>query len=413
MKSFDERLNIIQAWTIDDIIDNDPIAEAIYEKFLTINAVSYTMGDNVSIVDYMKVARILIISAFDDKHPEFHMTDKYDKIIDNGFPHSPTCALHIMEIVYVSLQLCLSLPKNMERFMDCIHHKLSYYHNNSTYEYTFEHLITTLKEENYFYTIDALVNLTPIVTDITKMDWETITNGYEQSDIEAQVLGIAEYSPEQMLDVLEAIEARYNMSGIHGEISKEKDEMKNFFANLRKIVMLRIKNNSPAVPAINENDEINRLREEKATLENEITHLRKNQAELQTMLTEVKEREAVQASRFVQMKAALEEKEQGKVDAQDSEDAKEDDPGTRTRKVTSAALYEIIKIAMDNLGEKQHTYIDLAKLISYFTNYSFNKIRNEISYGYTFNNRQAKEIEKVNELLKNVGINVKLKYDNE
>ena len=84
------------------------------------------------------------------------------------------------------------------------------------------------------------------------------------------------------------------------------------------------------------------------------------------------------------------------LDKEDDADAKNDEVGVRTRRVTAAALHALIKKVMP--GQKDYTFLDEAKLIAYFTNYSTNRLRTDISGSDTFNSRQATEIEKVNEL---------------
>lgn len=95
-----------------------------------------------------------------------------------------------------------------------------------------------------------------------------------------------------------------------------------------------------------------------------------------------------------------------KRDKVDDADAKNDENGVRTRRVTVVALHALLKKAMP--GQKDYTFLDDAKLIAYFTNYPTNRLRTDISGSDTFNSRQATEIEKVNELFKN--LNIELKY---
>ena len=76
--------------------------------------------------------------------------------------------------------------------------------------------------------------------------------------------------------------------------------------------------------------------------------------------------------------------------------------------LTSEALVKLIRKVTP--GVKQSTFIDEAKLISYFTNYSVNRIRTDISSSQTFSKKQAAEIDAVNELFANLNIDIKLKY---
>lgn len=51
-----DKIGIIKAWTLDDMIDNDPIAEGIYERFITINGMRkwYYRNEGIEAILYDK-----------------------------------------------------------------------------------------------------------------------------------------------------------------------------------------------------------------------------------------------------------------------------------------------------------------------------------------------------------------------
>ena len=73
----EDKIDKIKRLTLDDIIDNDPIAEGIYDRFITINGVSNNFGRNDEIEDTLKMGLLLIALAADDKHPERDFQNNY------------------------------------------------------------------------------------------------------------------------------------------------------------------------------------------------------------------------------------------------------------------------------------------------------------------------------------------------
>ena len=51
-----DKIGTIKAWTLDDMIDNDPIAEGIYERFITINGMRQWYFRNDGIEEILKMA---------------------------------------------------------------------------------------------------------------------------------------------------------------------------------------------------------------------------------------------------------------------------------------------------------------------------------------------------------------------
>lgn len=414
MIDFDKAVTTLKSWDIDDFIEQDSIAEMIYDHFIAINGQQRGLEFNQYIVKAFQVARIILAKAYDTKHPETVFKNEYITIVDGFYRYGGGYDRDAYKILSVTLQMCISLPRNLDRLLECTNHHLSCYRSDSSYDYSFENLVAEMKGKGYFYHVEKLVDFCDSVVDITAKDWGKITNDFNQADIEKQVLNNPSLTPSQQKNVLQAIKARYNMSTSDGAIALDLRDMKKFFAGLEQMVDMRIKEEvEKSKQERKETDNLKPLKEEIKSLKEENTKLQHDIAVKDADIEDRNGAIAMLEQRVIELSEDIKRLESEKGESVDSEEDEKDDPGHRTRKVVSAALLEIFKLAMNNTGNKQHTFIDTAKLISYLTGFSHNTIRNEISYGYTFNNWQAKEIEKVNELLKNVGINVKLKYDNE
>lgn len=87
----EDKIDKIKRLTLDDIIDNDPIAEGIYERFITINGMRKWYYRNEGIEAILKLARILIVRASEDKHPEGQFQKEYIEYVNRvlGPSHSP------------------------------------------------------------------------------------------------------------------------------------------------------------------------------------------------------------------------------------------------------------------------------------------------------------------------------------
>jgi len=404
-----DKIGIIRAMTLDDIIENDPIAEAIYERFLTINGVKQWYFRNDGIENILKLARIHIIRASENKHPEMTLQKDFIEYtahyFGDEFNHQDEKDTYMA--TYVMLQMCAALPKNLERFMDSISFIISqWWKTDSGYNETFNNLVKELHDKHLFYLIEDLTLEHTVVKDITTVDWKEITCGFLEDEIE-KCVNEGE-TPEKQMEILTAIEARFNMDKASMSFSDfDLRDMKSFFANLKKIVSLRVKAASTA--AKQEKSEANeKLKEENKNLKAENQRLKEQITQTNIEITEIK---SIADDNDKKMEILVKQVEQltaESYDRQDDEDAKTDDPGTRSRRVTSAALNAILKKVM--AGQKEYTFLDEAKLISYLTNYSVNRIRTDISSAETFNSRQAEEIDKVNELFKNLNIDIQLKY---
>ena len=215
-------------------------------------------------------------------------------------------------------------------------------------------------------------------------------------------------SLEKQMEIFEAIEARYNMDHAAAGISDwELRDMKKYFTNLKKLLSIKLKKDDKAKKTASaEADDKLKAENEALKSENKVlqAHVAKIDAQLTQLDTAVKE----EKEKSKAMKTEMEKTVQEYQDLVNSIDAQKEEDGERTRRVTSEALVKLIRKVTP--GVKQSTFIDEAKLISYFTNYSVNRIRTDISSSQTFSKKQAAEIDAVNELFANINIDIKLKY---
>lgn len=404
-----DKIGQIKAMSLDDIIDNDPIAEAIYDRWVTINGLKQWYSRNESIEGLLKLARILIIRAYDDKHPETKFQGEYINFAEKVLGPTRT-VLDVRDVfmaTFVMLQMCTALPKNMERFMDSVaFYVRSCSDNDPGYMETFRKLVQELREKHCFYLIEDLVLEHTTVNDVTTVDWKIITKGFQENEIEDQVN--QGETPQKQLEILTAIEARFNMDRASSALADfDMRDMKSFFTNLKKIVEIRVKGAS-ATAKQEKSTASEKLKEENKALKEENqrlkAHVAKTDADLEKLHAMADENEKKMAKLVEQ----VEELSAENLDKADDAEAKNDVEGVRTRRVTSEALKLIIRKILPT--PRQATFIDEAKLIGYFTNYSVNRIRTDISGTQTFNDRQANEINALNEMLSNLNIDIQLKY---
>jgi hypothetical protein len=91
-------------------------------------------------------------------------------------------------------------------------------------------------------------------------------------------------------------------------------------------------------------------------------------------------------------------------------DTKESSHVNRTMKVTTDVLLEILK-QMGVVKNKTTDNTKMANFISYITGYSRNTIRQRLSSTENLTNSHREEVEKANKLLKEINIEVSIKYD--
>lgn len=118
----EDKIEKIKRLTLDDIIDNDPIAEGIYDRFVTINGVGNSFHRNEQIEETLKMGLALIVIASEDKHPERDFKTNYIDLVEKTLEpyHSTQDEIDVFMTTAVMLHMCLSLPKNLERFMNSV-----------------------------------------------------------------------------------------------------------------------------------------------------------------------------------------------------------------------------------------------------------------------------------------------------
>lgn len=404
-----DKIGTIKAWTLDDMIDNDPIAEGIYERFITINGMRQWYFRNDGIEEILKMARIIIVKASEDKHPERNFQKDYIEYVSRvlGPTHTQQDETDTFMAAFVMLQLCTALPKNLERFMESVGYLMSNrWSSDPGYNETFRKLVQELREKHYFYLVDDLTLEHTIIQDVTTVDWKIITKGFQEDEVEKQVN--QGETPQKQMEILSAIEARFHMDRASSALADfDMRDMKTFFANLKKIVDIRVKSANAAARQ-EKSASSDKLKEENKALKEENQRMKAHIAKTDAELDKIKGIADDNEKKMAELVKQVEQLSAENLDKEDDADAKNDEVGVRTRRVTAAALHALIKKVMP--GQKDYTFFDEAKLIAYFTNYSTNRLRTDISGSDTFNSRQATEIEKVNELFKNLSIDIELKY---
>lgn len=404
-----DKIGTIKAWTLDDMIDNDPIAEGIYERFITINGMRQWYFRNDGIEEILKMARIIIVKASEDKHPERNFQKDYIEYVSRvlGPTHTQQDETDTFMAAFVMLQLCTALPKNLERFMESVGYLMSNrWSSDPGYNETFRKLVQELREKHYFYLVDDLTLEHTIIQDVTTVDWKIITKGFQEDEVEKQVN--QGETPQKQMEILSAIEARFHMDRASSALADfDMRDMKTFFANLKKIVDIRVKSANAAAKQ-EKSATSDKLKEENKALKEENQRMKAHIAKTDAELDKIKGIADDNEKKMAELVKQVEQLSAENLDKEDDADAKNDEVGVRTRRVTAAALHALIKKVMP--GQKDYTFLDEAKLIAYFTNYSTNRLRTDISGSNTFNSRQAMEIEKVNELFKNLSIDIELKY---
>lgn len=357
------------------------------------------------------MARIIIVKASEDKHPERNFQKDYIEYVSRvlGPAHTQQDETDTFMSVFVMLQLCTALPKNLERFMESVGYLMSNrWSSDPGYNETFLKLVQELREKHYFYLVDDLTLEHTIVQDVTTVDWKIITKGFQEDEVEKQVN--QGETPQKQMEILSAIEARFHMDRASSALADfDMRDMKTFFANLKKIVNIRVKSvNAAAKQEKSATSE--KLKEENKTLKEENQRMKAHIAKTDAELDKIKGIADDNEKKMAELVKQVEQLSAENLDKEDDADAKNDEVGVRTQRVTAAALHTLIKKVM--AGQKDHTFLDEVKLIGYFTNYSINRLRTDISGSDTFNSRQGAEIEKVNELFKNLNIDIELKYQN-
>jgi hypothetical protein len=92
----------------------------------------------------------------------------------------------------------------------------------------------------------------------------------------------------------------------------------------------------------------------------------------------------------------------------DKDNGQKDD--NRTMKVTTDVLVEILKLA--GISAKNTDKTQIANLIGYLTGYSNEAIRKRLSNTEELTRRHKTEVDKINQILENLNIQISIKYNN-
>ena len=395
----------VNSMTLDDFIENDPIADALYYLMVMIkqspNAIQiYTPYETI-----FREARMITIDAYENKHPEIDFDEKVAQRLQHKYGFGADVAI-ILSIVYSSLALCKSLPKNLSLFKDVIYAYMQHYYGQTTNAFpAFEKLIADQRQQGHSYVVEDLIGVErPVEPTQATKDWKTITENYHKETIKQCVLSPS-LTPEERLKTLDAIEAQYNVDRLSDPCLGSRVPFL-FFNNLRNIVSLDIKDGS--LPEISETRRIRRLKKKLDEQHEEITNLKRavkdKDAEIKTLNKSIgKANTEIQS-----LHGKIDRLSEDNSDKKESAEAKTDDNGYRTRKVTTTVIQKLLSPRLSANG-KEHTMSDLAKVIGYLTNYSPEKIRQDLSDPNLLTSAHKKEVAAVNQLFKDIGIDLGLK----
>ena len=390
---------------LDDFIDNDPIADAMYYLLVVIKQSNQYIHFFSPLEDILREARIMIIRAYDEKHPETNFENNYTNY-NNDKINSENDLFAVHCIVYSSLALCSSLPKNLSMFKDVVYIRMQRYRGETiNFLPAFEKLIADQKQQGHSYVVEDLIGAErPAEPTPATKDWKTITNYYNKEAIKKCVLSTS-LSPEERLKTLDAIEAQYNLDRITDPCLGSGVSF-IFFRELRNVVSLDI--NDGSLPEISETRRIRRLKKKIDEQHEEITNLKRavkdKDAEIKTLNKSIgKANTEIQS-----LHGKIDRLSEDNSDKKESAEAKTDDNGYRTRKVTTTVIQKLLSPRLSANG-KEHTMSDLAKVIGYLTNYSPEKIRQDLSDPNLLTSAHKKEVAAVNQLFKDIGIDLGLK----
>ena len=398
----------IRSRALDDYLEEDPIAEALYDRFLTVNGVRSEPDWNELLENILKTARILVATAYFDKHPESKFDDKYLGPAYDVFDEDQA-VIDTMMAAYVTVMMCPEAPKNMERFAQ----SAWFYLGNETrrdagYMETFRKLRQELKEDGHSYTIDDLLLSDPTVNELTTADWKKITKNYNLSEIEKVVnegrTGSIQFS------ILSAIEARYKIDSIKESkfgITTPFDGVNNFINSLRSMVLLRMEQESAVImkkiPAGEDPlmDDVRRLESEKEeirqTLEKERDAVQEKLDNLQKEFDSLSSAYESEKSYNIDLEQRLSEK-------QDQDNVEDTDSNDNTAKCKSVVLMKMLDKM--GAGASVNDKTKIASLAQYFFGGSYRKLYNTIQEGIVLTNYHDKEIARVNKILSDLGLDI-------
>lgn len=403
-QSLDETYFKVTSMSIDDFIENDPIAEAIYYVLVVIQQSNTTLHLDSKYEVLFSEARLKIIQAYNEKHPEIDFDKKYIEKFGQGiFSYLDKEAVFC--IIYASLSLCSSLPKNMSLFNNVVYLYLQRYGGSSINVLpTFESLIAEEKKKGHSYIIEDLLGTERHVEQTpTTKDWKTLTEYYNEEAIKRCVLSNA-LTPKERMKTVDAIEAQYELDHISDPCLGSRVSI-FFFNRLRKLISIDL--NDGSLPQKSESTRARKLKKEIGEQKEEIIQLKRTIKDKESEIKELNKTIGEASAEIHILRAKIEKFSEDKSDLKESEEAKVDDEGIRTRKVTTMVLNELFAIIRS--GEwVAPSAINKARAISYLTNFSQEKVRQDLSSTDLLKKGHSKEIDEVKAIFKDIGIELKL-----
>lgn len=395
----------VNSMTLDDFIENDPIADALYYLMVMIKQSPNAIQIFTPYETIFREARMITIDAYEAKHPEIDFDEKVAQRLQRNYGFGADVAI-ILSVVYSSLSLCSSLPKNLSMFKDVTYAYMQHYYGQTSNVFpAFEKLVVDQRKQGHSYVVEDLIGVErPAEPTPATKDWKTITNHYNKESIKKCVLSTA-LSPEDRLKTLDAIEAQYNLDRL-SDPCLGSGIFLSFFSNLRNVVSLDL--NDGSLPEISETRRIRRLKKKIDEQNEEITGLKRTVKDRDAEIKTLNKNIAKANTEIQSLHGKIDRLSEDNSDKKESAEAKTDDNGYRTRKVTTTVIQKLLAPKLAANG-KEHTMSDLAKVIGYLTNYSPEKIRQDLSDPNLLTSAHKKEVAEVNKLFKDIGIDLGLK----
>lgn len=358
---------------IDFYIDGSELNGYLYNQLVYLKTIDYL--ENVE--QMFRWIFIACYKAASEEHPELtfekkHMDFWYEHLVDESD----------VEILFGGVRFLFALqenlPKKLALFSTCIELK---YKDEKLYS-LFNTLAKQVKKEGKLYNFDFInLKFDHNLEDFTTKDWKTATNNYQGDKIEEFVSYGRTYG--EQLEIIDLIETRYKMDAAQPWGLGLTGVNFSYFSALREMLAKRFSSHvEVSVPVQKRDKEL--------------------EAKLKTANKKIEELQAEVGKLKKELESALEDS---------TPENSQHKP--RTRYVASVALYRLLKKLITDDPTNPPTYENVATLMEYFTNYSFNSVRTEIVGNYSFKPHQRAEVEHVNVLLENAHIDFSLKYPKE
>lgn len=349
----DEMIAELECWDLDDFLNATPINEDIYDRIMIIRKVSNLDLDPEKM---FRACYYQLYCAYTDAHPELLFDDGYEQTLHEALNPYEAEISHCMMKTLLDLQS--TLPKQVKRYYTQL---VITANKHGSVNATFEKLVMDKKAEGKVYPIDFeyLEFGVELPEDITTADWYTLTHGYQERYIEKFVeMGQTE---KEQKTILIAIHARYKpYCHQHHDVFNSDDPLHGYFENQLDLIKIRFMKKKQAVTA-------NPAPEDSV----EVTALKEKIAKLESMLEE--------------------------------QDA---DSQGNTLKCKTLVILDMLKKLDAGLSKNDMTKI--SKLVSYLTAGNAKKLYNYIHEGIVLTDYHDEEIKRVNAILKDLNLNIKL-----